>query len=382
MKKQNVDEVLKHTIRDDDTLPYELKTEMWSNIEREVVTTRMSRRNRLPHRSSGVLAGVGTVAVLACVVFGGKYFFTHRSLRTTTATHPPGTVTTTNHTNNSSTGNTSRNNSAVPSTSSIPNTSQNATSSTPSKQNGTSTTTSSGVTVHSYASVVQATNAIDAIQQGGGQFYPSGPNLNLGNGISAEQEGSLGSLHLKWTEGRWTILTNLASSNAMPQAKQMVSYLHTHMLPIPQSKGVITVTQSYNSSSPTIYTKTTIAWQVGTKVYEIQKTGDPVSALKTAVGETNQNSTEAPAKVEITATPNPIIVGQDVTIHVRLLTANGVGAGNQKFTLNVPNNLNNVTVYTDANGNYTTHATWSKAGTYIVTAGNGKIGWQTSITVK
>ncbi len=166
------------------------------------------------------------------------------------------------------------------STSSGPNTSQNATSSTPSMQKNTSPTTPSNVIVHSYASVSQATNAIDAIQQGFGQIYPSGPNLNLGNGISAEQDGALGSLYLKWTEGRWTILAQLASSGAVTQAKQMVSYLHTHMLPVPQNKGVIRVIQSLNS---TLYTRTIVAWQVGTKVYEIQQTGDPVSALRIAV---------------------------------------------------------------------------------------------------
>lgn len=175
--------------------------------------------------------------------------------------------------------------------SSVPNTSQNATSSTPSTQKNTSPTTPSNVIVHSYASVSQATNAIDAIQQGFGQIYPSGPNLNLGNGISAEQDGALGSLYLKWTEGRWTILAHLASSGAVTQAKQMVSYLHTHMLPAPQNKGVISVTQS----PQTLYTRTTVAWQVGTKVYEIQQTGDPVTALKTVVGGTVNQTTTAPA---------------------------------------------------------------------------------------
>lgn len=264
MKKRNVDEVLKYAIQDDNTLSYELKSEMWNNIERKVVATRMSNRNRASRGFSNTLVGVGTVAVVACVAFiGGHYFSNHPSTPSTTTSHPPATTT-------------AQYNFSAATTSS------NSVS--PSTQDGTSpTTTPSNVVVHSYASASQATAAIDAIQQGFGQVYPSGPNVNLGNGISAEEAGAVGSLYLRWTEGRWTILANLASSDALPQAKQMVSYLHTHMLPAPQNKGVIGVAQSYNSSSPTINTITTVAWQVGTKVYEIQQTGNPISALQAAV---------------------------------------------------------------------------------------------------
>lgn len=274
MKKRNVDEILKHAIQDDDALPYVLKAKMWSDIERKVVTTRMPRKIRSSNRFSGVLAGVGTVAVLACVIFfGGKYIIDQRSITTTTASHggtPSATVT---------------NNSVSPSTnttSSVPGTSNNTTSSTQNTQNNTSPTTPSDVAVHSYASVSQATAAIDAIQQGFGQFYPSGPNVSLGNGISAEQAGSTGSLSLKWTEGRWTVLTRLLTPTAMQTAQQMVSYLHTHMLPAPQEQGIITVIQSTSSSGSTT-TKTTVAWQVGSKFYQIQQTGNPINALQAAV---------------------------------------------------------------------------------------------------
>ncbi|WP_054969757.1 hypothetical protein [Alicyclobacillus ferrooxydans] len=267
--RRNVDEILRQSIEDEDTLPYELKAEMWNNIERKVVTTRMSTKYRSSHRFSGVLAGIGTVAVLACAVFfGGHYFLTHRTMTTTTASH--------GGTPSAAVANNTTSNSASPSAS-------NATSNVPNTSNNISPTTPSGVAIHSYASVSQATAAIDAIQQGFGQFYPSGPNVNLGNGISAQQAGATGTLSLKWTEGHWTILTNLSSQTAIQTAQQMVSYLHTHMLPAPQGKGVITVTQSYNSSSPTIHTNTTVAWQVGTKVYEIQQIGNPINALQAAV---------------------------------------------------------------------------------------------------
>lgn len=269
MKKRNVDELLKQAIQDDDALPYELKAKVWSNIERKVVATRMPRKIRSSNRFSGVLAGVGTVAVLACAVFfGGHYLLTHLTMTTTTASHggTPSAAVTNNTSSNSVSSSTS-----------------NATSSVPSTSNNTSPTTPSDVAVHSYASLTQAMAAIDAIQQGFGQFYPSGPNVNLGNGISAQQAGATGTLSLKWTEGHWTILTSLASATAMQTAQQMVSYLHTHMLPAPQGKGVITVTQSTSSSSSTVTTNTTVAWQVGTKVYEIQQTGNPINALQAAV---------------------------------------------------------------------------------------------------
>lgn len=266
--RRNVDEILRQSIEDEDTLPYELKADMWNNIERKVVATRMPRKIRSSNRFSGVLAGVGTAVVLACVVlFGGHYLLTHRVMTTTTASHggtPSAAVT-----NNTSSNSISP--SATNAKSNAPNTSNN------------SPTTPSGVAVHSYASVSQATAAIDAIQQGFGQFYPSGPNVNLGNGISAQQAGATGTLSLKWTEGHWTILTNLSSQTAIQTAQQMVSYLHTHMLPAPQGKGVITVIQSTSSSSSSVTPNTTVAWQVGTKVYEIQQTGNPINALQTAV---------------------------------------------------------------------------------------------------
>lgn len=89
-----------------------------------------------------------------------------------------------------------------------------------------------------------------------------------------------------------------------------------------------------------------------------------------------------PAKVQLSVTPNPAKVGEVVTIHVKLLTANGQGAPNATFSLNVPNNLNYATEQTDANGNFTTTVKWNTPGTYLISAGNGKIAWQTSVTVK
>jgi hypothetical protein len=143
--------------------------------------------------------------------------------------------------------------------------------------------TPSDVAIHSYASATQAVAAINAIQQQFGEIHPSGPNLNLGNGISAQEAGSLGSLYLTWTEDYWTILIYEASNDAISQAKQMVAYLHTHMLPAPQNKGVIAVAQSSNPSTGIKQTNTTIAWQVGTKVYEVQQTGNPINSLQAAV---------------------------------------------------------------------------------------------------
>jgi hypothetical protein len=150
--------------------------------------------------------------------------------------------------------------------------------------NNSATVTATSVKVHSYTSVDQAVNAINTIQQEFGQFNPSGPNVNLGSGITAEFSGGTGQSSYKWTEGRWTILARFwgASAAGQKEAQQIVSYLHTHMLPVPQNDGIITVSQPTSSLSPTDC-NTTVAWQDGSKVQELKQTGDPIRALQTAV---------------------------------------------------------------------------------------------------
>lgn len=261
MNKQDVNDLLKQVIQDD-TWPYELKNELWNDIDRKV-GARMSKLKRSSHHLQNTLAWISTVAVLACVIFAGGQFLLHRHSKYYTAA-------------SNSVGNRTESN--------------NVTTSHQVNQQSTSNTTpnqpssSSPVREHSYSSANEATSAITKIEQGFGQFYPSGPAINLGSGISAEFAGGAGQYSYKWNEGRWTILTQFWGSNATGTqvAKEMVAYLHTHMLPAPQNKGVIIVSQPSSSTTPKV-SHTTIAWQVGSKVYELQQTGDPINALATVV---------------------------------------------------------------------------------------------------
>ena len=74
-----------------------------------------------------------------------------------------------------------------------------------------------------------------------------------------------------------------ASAAGTQVVKDMVAYLHTHMLPAPENKGIIIIQQPSSSHMPLKVTQNTIAWQVGNKVYQLQYTGDPIHALQIVV---------------------------------------------------------------------------------------------------
>ncbi|WDL98881.1 hypothetical protein [Alicyclobacillus sp. ALC3] len=247
-------------------------------------------------------------------------------------------------------------------------------------------TTSSGskINVTSYSSSSDAVNAIANIEKSFGQVNPSGPPVDLGSGIKADFSGGAGTYSYKWHEGNWTILFKGWGDSSLGSqvAKSVVAYLHTHMLPAPETKGVITIVQPSSSNNPEV-SQNTVAWQVANHVYTLKENGDPLKALETVVGgQGNQNPSNKPAKVQVSATPNPAKVGEAITIHVKLLTASGSGVSHSRFTLNVPDHINMGTVYTDSNGDFTTTVKWNQPGSYKITAGNGKVSWHTFITVK
>lgn len=137
----------------------------------------------------------------------------------------------------------------------------------------------SAISTKSYATSTEAANQIASIQ--GGKL--SGLPVNLGNGITAKESAGMGHARYEWQEGNWAIEVRYYTANkgVKQVAENMVSYLHTHMLPAPNSHGVIIVNST--DTSATFRPKTTIAWQEGTKVNELQQTGDPVQALQTVV---------------------------------------------------------------------------------------------------
>lgn len=147
-------------------------------------------------------------------------------------------------------------------------------------QASSTTTQSNGsITTRSYSTFAEAANQIISIQ--GGNI--SGTPMNLGYGITAYVSGAMGHARYEWTEGNWTIEVRFLTMNtgAKQAAENMVSYLHTHSLPSPNSHGVIVVNNT--DTNTTFNPTTTIAWQEGTIVNELQQTGNPVNALQTAV---------------------------------------------------------------------------------------------------
>lgn len=142
----------------------------------------------------------------------------------------------------------------------------------------------SSVSEHTYPSSTEATGAIASLEKRFGQFYPSGPPVNLGLGIKAEFSGGAGQYSYKWNEGRWVVLTRFwgPTGNGTQTAKEVVSYLYTHLLPLPENKGFIMISQPRSSTTPKV-SQNTIAWQVGSKTYTLQQTGDPIKTLEAVV---------------------------------------------------------------------------------------------------
>lgn len=241
-----------------------------------------------------------------------------------------------------------------------------------------STVSSNHVVGHRYSSVSAAAADVTQVEQNAG-LISGGQPVSLGLGIQGKFNGGAGQYAYQWTEGNWTLVTEGSGNSSAGQrvAQSVVSYLHSHLLPAPNNKGVIIITQSSANSAWV----TKVAWQEGDHVYQLQHSGNPTDTLSTLTT-TNSASSSNPAKVEITATPSTVSVGQSVTIQIHLLTANGGNASNARFTLNIPGNLNYATEYTDANGAFTTSTKWNKPGTYTISAGDGKVGWQELVIVK
>ncbi|MFD1676781.1 LppP/LprE family lipoprotein [Alicyclobacillus fodiniaquatilis] len=135
----------------------------------------------------------------------------------------------------------------------------------------------------SYSTTAEAANQIASLQAAKTAFSGGPPTLNLGHGITAKTDAGMGHAGYQWHEGNWTIeiLFYTENSGVKQVAENMVSYLHTHMLPAPNKHGAIVVKSE--DTNTTFKPKTTIAWQEGSTVYELQQTGNPIQALETVV---------------------------------------------------------------------------------------------------
>jgi hypothetical protein len=163
----------------------------------------------------------------------------------------------------------------------VQNPKENSTGTSP-KKNPSVVKTNPNISMHTYADKVTAAKTITSIEQGVGLI--GGPNAikySLGYGIQAKSEGAMGTEKYQWQEGNWTIITSFLTSDVKAKniPKQMVAYLHSHSLPVPQGKGTVVVVES--SNAPKL--RTVIAWQEGKKVYKISKNEAPLSVLKIAV---------------------------------------------------------------------------------------------------
>jgi hypothetical protein len=145
-----------------------------------------------------------------------------------------------------------------------------------------------------YSSSSDAINAVTNVEHGMGRPIPLDPPLNLGLGIKASQLGGSGQYLINWNEGNWTIVVFGYGANPTIQvAKRVVVYLHSNMLPAPQKKGAIFISQPGSSPHTVTDWQSVIAWQEGNRVYQSKQTGDPVRALQTVVHSANK-STSSP----------------------------------------------------------------------------------------
>lgn len=137
------------------------------------------------------------------------------------------------------------------------------------------------ISTRSFANATAAANEIASIQ--GGQL--SGLPVNLGDGITAKESAGMGHARYEWQEGNWAIEVRYYTMNsgAKQIAENIVSYLHTHMLPAPKEHGIIIVSSTDTNSA--FDPKTTIAWQEGSDVKQLQQTGNPIQALQTVVND-------------------------------------------------------------------------------------------------
>ena len=82
------------------------------------------------------------------------------------------------------------------------------------------------------------------------------PTVNLGFGIKGHQDRGAGQTYVTFKMGRWTLAVhgndvNEKSDTAIKQAKQLVTYLQSHTLPIPSSQGTVLVNTESNSTKIT-----------------------------------------------------------------------------------------------------------------------------------
>jgi hypothetical protein len=200
-----------------------------------------------------------------------------------------------------------------------------------------------------FSSTSKAVNSITTLEQTFAQSYPSDTLVNLGLGIRANFFAGSGYFKYKWNEGRWTIL--LAgrgdSAKGTQVAKNVVAYLHTHSLPAPEQKGVITIVLPSSSKTSTV-TQNTISRQFVNTVYTLKQTEDPIKSLQTVVNSiSNTNHSNSTIKKQTFSNSSKAInsittieqnfaqtypSGTQVNLGLGIKTIFSEGAGHYKYT--------------------------------------------------
>lgn len=105
----------------------------------------------------------------------------------------------------------------------------------------------------------------------------------------AHSAKEVSSASLSWSEGRWHILVVNNQTTHVPtnQANEVAAYLHTHFMPVPNSKGTILVTsypgENANGEPTGQSTSEYVTWQEGQHVYEVDTYSHAKNPIETGL---------------------------------------------------------------------------------------------------
>jgi len=105
-----------------------------------------------------------------------------------------------------------------------------------------------------------------------------GEAITLHEGLTVFQDSGAGSTYTSWNVGRWAITTRGQTNQdqaSLDLAREVVEYLHIHLLPAPNQHGYARLDAHNNSNE--------IIWQQGKTVYTIEDVQDPIQALEITV---------------------------------------------------------------------------------------------------
>ncbi|MBW1604953.1 hypothetical protein [Lactobacillus sp. Sy-1] len=104
------------------------------------------------------------------------------------------------------------------------------------------------------------------------------PTVDLGSGVTGVKDAGAGQVFVSFNMGRWSLSVRgtevNTSDTATPAAKQMVAYLQSHTLPVPQGYGHVSADIDSN--------ETTVRWQEGKTVHTVSGS-TPEAALQSAI---------------------------------------------------------------------------------------------------